>query len=50
MRAKCWNEEQKTLIIERLRTNELGVQEKTWKREQAIEGSHPSFPFDALNY
>ncbi|KAL7414359.1 MFS transporter [Mrakia frigida] len=37
MRAKCWTEEEKTLVIERLRTNELGVQNKVFKKEQMIE-------------
>ena len=38
MRAKCWDRETKTLIIERLRVNELGVQERHFKRDQMIEG------------
>jgi hypothetical protein len=37
MRAKCFDEETKTLILERLRVNELGVQEKKFKWEQLRE-------------
>lgn len=38
MKAKCWSERDKTLIIERLRVNELGVQDKRFKFEQMYEG------------
>jgi len=37
MRAKCFDEETKTLILERLRVNELGVQDKRFKWEQLRE-------------
>lgn len=37
MRAKCFDEETKTLILERLRVNELGVQDKRFKWEQMRE-------------
>ena len=36
--AQCWSDEEKTYIIERLRVNEQGVQEKRFKWEQMWEG------------
>ncbi|KAM0426475.1 hypothetical protein ACHAPT_008166 [Fusarium lateritium] len=37
MRAKCFSEEDKRLMIERVRDNQTGIQNKTFKKEQAIE-------------
>ncbi|KAK6070355.1 2-ketogluconate transporter [Seiridium cupressi] len=37
MKAKCFNEDQKRLMIERVRVNETGIQNKVWKRYQLIE-------------
>ncbi|QRW25820.1 P-loop containing nucleoside triphosphate hydrolase protein [Rhizoctonia solani] len=37
MRAKCYNDEDKTLMVERVRANQTGLQNKIFKREQAIE-------------
>jgi MFS family permease len=37
MKAKCFNEDQKRLMIERVRANETGIQNKVWKRYQMIE-------------
>lgn len=37
MKAKCFNEDEKRLMIERVRANETGIQNKVWKREQFIE-------------
>lgn len=38
MRAKCFSEEDKRLMIERIRDNQTGVQNKVFRREQMIEG------------
>ena len=37
MRAKCFTEEDKTLMIERVRTNQTGIQNKTFRPEQIKE-------------
>lgn len=37
MKSKCFNEDQKRLLIERVRANETGIQNKTWKKYQMIE-------------
>jgi hypothetical protein len=37
MKAKCFDEDQKRLMIERVRANETGIQNKTWKKYQMIE-------------
>ncbi|OCF62256.1 hypothetical protein L486_01924 [Kwoniella mangroviensis CBS 10435] len=37
MKAKSWPDKQKTMIIERLRINEQGVQDSRWKWEQMWE-------------
>ncbi|KAH8881385.1 allantoate permease [Thozetella sp. PMI_491] len=37
MTAKCFTEEEKKLMIERVRVNETGIQNKTYKRYQMIE-------------
>ncbi|KAI6087345.1 putative MFS transporter [Hypoxylon rubiginosum] len=37
MKAKCFDEDQKRLMIERVRANETGIQNKTYKRYQTIE-------------
>src|SRR5580692_3733285 len=37
MRAKCFIEEDKTLMIERVRTNQIGIQNKTFRPEQIRE-------------
>ncbi|MCJ1448043.1 MAG: hypothetical protein MMC23_008556 [Stictis urceolatum] len=39
MRAKCFSEEDKRLMIERVRDNQTGLQNKTFRREQMIEGT-----------
>jgi hypothetical protein len=50
MRAKCFDEETKTLILERLRVNELGVQDKRFKWEQLREGMSPTYLEDTIAY
>ncbi|EGY23321.1 hypothetical protein VD0002_g6732 [Verticillium dahliae] len=37
MKAKCFDEDTKRLLIERVRANETGIQNKTYKRHQVIE-------------
>ncbi|KAH6646147.1 major facilitator superfamily domain-containing protein [Truncatella angustata] len=37
MKAKCFNEDEKRLMIERVRVNETGIQNREWKRYQMIE-------------
>lgn len=37
MKAKCFNEDQKRMMIERVRANETGIQNKTYKRYQILE-------------
>lgn len=37
MKAKCFNEDEKRLMVERVRANETGIQNKVYKRYQAIE-------------
>lgn len=37
MRAKCFSEEEKTRMIERVRTNQTGMQNKKFRKEQMIE-------------
>lgn len=37
MRAKCFTEEDKRLMVERVRENQTGLQNKKFRREQAIE-------------
>lgn len=37
MKAKCFNEDQKRLMVERVRANETGIQNKTWKKYQMVE-------------
>jgi len=37
MRAKCFSEEDKRLMIERVRTNQTGLQNKTFRSEQVRE-------------
>ncbi|KAK7203701.1 major facilitator superfamily domain-containing protein [Myxozyma melibiosi] len=37
MRAKCFSEEEKKLMIERVRANQTGLQNKQFRREQMIE-------------
>jgi MFS family permease len=37
MKAKCFNEDQKRLMIERVRVNDTGIQNKHWKRYQMVE-------------
>lgn len=37
MEAKCFNEEEKRLMIERVRANETGIQNRIWKRYQLVE-------------
>jgi Na+/melibiose symporter-like transporter len=38
MRAKCFSEEDKTLMIERVRDNQTGIQNRKWKKHQFVEG------------
>ncbi|OAQ63182.1 allantoate permease [Pochonia chlamydosporia 170] len=38
MRAKCFTEEDKHLMVERVRDNQTGMQNRKWKKEQFIEG------------
>ncbi|KAF2178726.1 MFS general substrate transporter [Zopfia rhizophila CBS 207.26] len=37
MRAKCFSEEEKRLMVERVRDNQTGIQNRTFKKEQAVE-------------
>jgi MFS family permease len=37
MRAKCFTEEDKKLMVERVRSNQTGMQNKEFRREQVIE-------------
>ncbi|EON98225.1 putative allantoate permease protein [Phaeoacremonium minimum UCRPA7] len=37
VRAKCFTEDEKRLMIERVRANETGIQNKTYKRYQMLE-------------
>ena len=37
MRAKCFSEEDKRLMVERVRDNQTGIQNRTFKKEQVIE-------------
>ena len=37
MRAKCFSEEDKKLMVERVRTNQTGLQNRKFRKEQAIE-------------
>jgi len=37
IRAKCWSEEDRRLIVERVRANETGIQNKEWKKYQFHE-------------
>lgn len=37
MRAKCWSEEDKRLMVERVRQNQTGLQNRTFKWEQVRE-------------
>jgi MFS family permease len=38
MRAKCFSEEDKRLMVERVRSNQTGIQNREFKREQVWEG------------
>lgn len=37
MRAKCFSEEDKHLMVERVRSNQTGLQNKTFRKEQVYE-------------
>lgn len=37
MRAKCFTEDDKTLMIERVRTNQTSIQNKTFRLERIKE-------------
>ena len=37
MKAKCFTEDQKRIFIERVRSNETGIQNKTYKKYQMLE-------------
>jgi MFS family permease len=37
MRAKCFSELDKTLMVERVRENQTGIQNKTFRKEQVVE-------------
>lgn len=39
MRAKCFSEEDKKLMVERVRSNQTGLQNKKFRKEHAIEAS-----------
>ncbi|KAF7331961.1 hypothetical protein MKEN_00076400 [Mycena kentingensis (nom. inval.)] len=39
MRAKCWSAEDRLLIAERVRKNETGIQNRTFKISQAVEAA-----------
>ncbi|CAM1506184.1 Fc.00g058250.m01.CDS01 [Cosmosporella sp. VM-42] len=38
MRAKCFTEQEKHEMVERVRDNQTGIQNRKWKKEQFIEG------------
>ncbi|KAI8673175.1 hypothetical protein LRP88_02302 [Fusarium phalaenopsidis] len=38
MRAKCWTEQEKHEMVERVRDNQTGIQNKKFKKEQFLEG------------
>jgi hypothetical protein len=38
MRAKCFSEEDKRLMVERVRSNQTGLQNRKFRKEQMIEG------------
>ncbi|RFU80564.1 allantoate permease [Trichoderma arundinaceum] len=38
MRAKCFTEEDKHLMVERVRDNQTGIQNRKWKKDQFFEG------------
>lgn len=43
MKAKCFNEDEKRLMVERVRANETGIQNKIYKKYQLLEAlSDPS--------
>ncbi|KAK7712438.1 hypothetical protein SLS64_004822 [Diaporthe eres] len=37
MKARCFNEDEKRLMVERVRANETGIQNRVYKRYQAVE-------------
>lgn len=37
MKAKCFTEDKKRLLVERVRANETGIQNRTYKRYQIVE-------------
>lgn len=37
MKAHCFTEEEKRLMVERVRANQTGLQNRKWKREQVVE-------------
>lgn len=37
MRAKCWSEEDKRLMVERVRSNQTGIQNRVFKKHQVYE-------------
>lgn len=37
MKAKCFTEDEKHLLVERVRANETGIQNRTYKRYQIVE-------------
>ncbi|KAF7562342.1 hypothetical protein G7046_g1771 [Stylonectria norvegica] len=38
MRAKCFTEQEKHEMVERVRDNQTGIQNRKWKKEQFVEG------------
>lgn len=38
MRAKCFSEQDKQLMVERVRSNQTGIQNKRFRKEQMLEG------------
>lgn len=54
MRAKCWTEEDKQLMVERVRQNQTGLQNRSFRKEQVWDAltdpqcwSHPYLHFQA---
>ena len=52
MRAKCWTEEDKQLMVERVRQNQTGLQNRSFRKEQVWDAltdpqrtSPPRLPF-----
>lgn len=48
MKAKCFSEEDKKLMIERVRHNETGIQNKKYKKYQVVEALTDPFVWCAI--